>query len=1036
MKIEQLHIDGFGHFFDRPIGPLTSNFVVFHGANEAGKSTLHNFLQTVLFGFGRAGSALAPVPALAGGKHGGRVVITGTDGGRYTVERHAGPHGGTVRMTMPDGSTGGADELARLLDIPVEVYCNVFSFNLEQLFNERSLENDAIKTHLYGAGMGVGNLQSGLARLSEHMDEIFLPTGRQRSRKVTDLVNRISEIDRSLSVARREAETWHQLQERLGQIAATISAKQKETAQVEAERRRLQAVVHAMDDWEALQAQVARLDILPEITTFPEDGPARLEVLEASLAGARLEEQRVLQQLTEAQAGLDQPVADAVLVDCQEDIGQLRDELGSFNDRLDREARLAREIESGRQQIATELAEIDPGWTVERAVALDTSVAEREEIAAHRRVLNAAAADLQQLQHQLESATTEAERAAATLALAEQQLVSKQAIVTSKPALNALQLQVRQARDAHLDLQDAREQFERHRQVLATAGSDNSRPSIGNGFLVAGGGLMLFGIVAAIAGLVADTTTGLVIGLVALAAGVGVLLYGQRGAVRERNASGTGDPAQQLRANLAVAQQRADETFASLHLTDTTRPESVLSTLQDRLANATNLLQQVENANTDSRSRQESLERIQARVARAQAAQSQAATDWCTWLAVRGLRESMTPDTAEAMLDRVGRIRDGQQRLEQLQREHTDLTTWIGAFSDRYRQVVTALGETGVTALADIAPAARTLVERHDTARAALEQRAGRERHLVAVRQDLEQRRQEREALEAQLAELLRLGGATDGEAFRTRARQAAERREVEQRRAEIEHRLKRRVPEGQDWQQFSETLEYADMGTLQRQTGEFAEQIEDIAEEIAALQNESGSVQQEMSRLANDQTAGDLRLERAQLDDQLAEYAREWSSYAIAREILTRARARYEAERQPEVLQLAEQVFRDLTGGRYVGVMSPVGSNEIKVVRADERQVAIDELSQGTRDQLFLALRFGLIASFGRTTAHLPVIVDDVLVNFDPRRAHAAAAAFAGLSSSNQVLLFTCHDTTVDHIRNVMPDAQIIDLQVPAAAG
>lgn len=1036
MKIEQLHIDGFGHFSGDSVGPLTGNIVVFHGANEAGKSTLHNFLQTVLFGFGRAGSALAPVPVLAGGKHGGRVVIAGTDGGRYVVERHAGAHGGKVTLTMPDGSTGGRVELERLLGIPSEVYCNVFSFDLQQLFDEKSLERDDIKTNLYGAGMGVENLQGALNNLENRMDTIYRPSGRQRSRKVTDLVNRIGEIDRQLGIARREAETWHQHQERLNQIAGEIEELQATRDQVMAERRKQQAVLDAIEEWGVLQAALANLELLPEIVTFPEDGPARLQSLETARSGARQEEQRVQRQLAEARAALEQPVADAALAEQREDIELLREELGGFTERVERESTLGQEISSIDQQIAAGLNDIGAGWTVEQAVALDTSVAEREEIAGHRQALASAAGTHQQARHLLESAVSEEARAATALAAAEGQLTVQQAVATSTPALNALQLQVRQAREAQQELKDARAQYDQHRQLLAGTGETTGRKAIGCGVLIAGAGLMLFGIMAALVGLASGDTAflvvGSVLGLGAIAAGVAVLLFGQRATKRDRTDSGVGDQSRRIAANLDVAQVRANETFSRLDLVDPARPESSLDALQDRITATASLLEQVARVRADLQHRQESLDRARSRAGQEQEWLDQVMAAWQAWLAARGLRGNISPEMAEAILDRAGRIRSEHQRREQLQREREELSARISSFVERYRRVVAVIGEPGTATMSDTAPAARMLVERFDAAREALGQRATQEHQVMALQREHQQRRDDLAVVEQELAELLALGGADDPEEFRIRARQAAERREADRSRADIEHRLKRRVPAGQDWPQFSAMLEQADTDTVEHSINELVVAIDQIEQDVATLQDERGSVRERMASLENDQSAGQMRAERAQLEDQLAEDAREWSSYALAQAILTGARARYEAERQPEVLRTAETVFKQLTGGRYTGVMSPVGSNEIEVVRADEQRLKRNELSRGTRDQLFLALRFGLIASFGQTTAHLPVIVDDVLVNFDPDRARAAAGAFAELSMTNQVLLFTCHQTTVDHVLDAMPDAQIVDLEVP----
>ena len=104
---------------------------------------------------------------------------------------------------------------------------------------------------------------------------------------------------------------------------------------------------------------------------------------------------------------------------------------------------------------------------------------------------------------------------------------------------------------------------------------------------------------------------------------------------------------------------------------------------------------------------------------------------------------------------------------------------------------------------------------------------------------------------------------------------------------------------------------------------------------------------------------------------------------------------------------------------GRYRQVYAPLGEQTVTVTDADGRTKQPTELSRGTREQLFLSLRFGLIRELGERTEPLPVVVDEVLVNFDPDRGLRAAAAFTELSRTNQVLVFTCHPTVVDLFRN-----------------
>ena len=80
------------------------------------------------------------------------------------------------------------------------------------------------------------------------------------------------------------------------------------------------------------------------------------------------------------------------------------------------------------------------------------------------------------------------------------------------------------------------------------------------------------------------------------------------------------------------------------------------------------------------------------------------------------------------------------------------------------------------------------------------------------------------------------------------------------------------------------------------------------------------------------------------------------------------------------------------------------------------------EQLSRGTAEQLYLALRFGLIEEFAQHAEPLPVVMDDILVNFDADRADRAASSIRDLAARHQVLYFTCHPWTAELLD---PDGQ-----------
>ena len=191
--------------------------------------------------------------------------------------------------------------------------------------------------------------------------------------------------------------------------------------------------------------------------------------------------------------------------------------------------------------------------------------------------------------------------------------------------------------------------------------------------------------------------------------------------------------------------------------------------------------------------------------------------------------------------------------------------------------------------------------------------------------------------------------------------------------------------------------------------------------------------MRQQLDDLGGEQESSRLRLERERLIERARGDAREWAKHQLAGWLLARTREKFEAERQPDVLRHAQEFMAAASGGRYRQVQAPLGEQRINLVEAGGAAKTTVQLSRGTREQLYLALRFGLIRELGARTEPLPVVVDEVLVNFDPERAARAALAFHQLAETHQVLVFTCHPETAERFEAA---AAAIGAQRPGLIG
>ncbi len=133
-------------------------------------------------------------------------------------------------------------------------------------------------------------------------------------------------------------------------------------------------------------------------------------------------------------------------------------------------------------------------------------------------------------------------------------------------------------------------------------------------------------------------------------------------------------------------------------------------------------------------------------------------------------------------------------------------------------------------------------------------------------------------------------------------------------------------------------------------------------------------------------------------------------------------------------MLARAGDRFAKVTEGRYTRLLPSVGDEggreAIRVLSWSGAEIDASNLSRGSIEQLYLCLRLGLAETFAERSEALPLILDDVLVNFDPGRAMSVAEALAETAEHHQVLFMTCHPHLEELVRSVAPRAQVVHLE------
>ena len=173
--------------------------------------------------------------------------------------------------------------------------------------------------------------------------------------------------------------------------------------------------------------------------------------------------------------------------------------------------------------------------------------------------------------------------------------------------------------------------------------------------------------------------------------------------------------------------------------------------------------------------------------------------------------------------------------------------------------------------------------------------------------------------------------------------------------------------------------------------------------------------VQQEIYRQTQEQAAlsgGDLvniaqvELEVRELRDQRAAVVQEVEALAVAHEELQAAIADFQATYRERLEAAASAYLRRFSGvaGRRVVLGEAF---DVAVVEPDGTRVHPGQLSQGTQDQLLLALRLA-IADHLSADAPLPLILDDPFLNWDEERLAQVERALRELAAERQIVLLS----------------------------
>jgi len=209
------------------------------------------------------------------------------------------------------------------------------------------------------------------------------------------------------------------------------------------------------------------------------------------------------------------------------------------------------------------------------------------------------------------------------------------------------------------------------------------------------------------------------------------------------------------------------------------------------------------------------------------------------------------------------------------------------------------------------------------------------------------------------------------------------------------------------EWHADGTTASTADLAEAHARIEVLTEEIEAAATEL----QRNRSLLETVDRVA---TADLLESELGQLREERMEVRRERDRLQVLARVTRVAEKRFREAHQPELVRRAEEVLSGLTRGRYdsllLGDERDAGALQVRGRHLPDALPVASPLSTGTREQIWFALRLAVVDMVEGGGEPLPLVLDEVFVNWDPDRRGAALDALATLSTHRQIFLVTCH--------------------------
>lgn len=989
MKIIEIHIYGYGKLENIIINNINQH-QVFFGENEAGKSTIMSFIHSILFGFPTKQQNELRYEPKYHTKYGGKLMIRLPAEGLVMIERVKGKATGDVIVKLEDGTIGGEELLNQLLKkMDKSMYQAIYSFNLQGLQNIHQIKNEDLGKFLFStSAVGTDKLLKVENELKKELENRFKPGGKKP--EINEKLKEIHELEQKLKEAQHKNDSYGAFIQRKITLEQAVLLMQSDI-------KTLQNQIIRLNKWKIHFNDVQELNTLKLIekessnSSFPIDGISRMDSLkqlisplEAQFAGLKDKQERLNVQLSACYSLVNQDILENEEM-VEEAIANL-----PLHNRLAAElSEISIQKEVIQDRIQYLKAQLYYSVDEEHLVNIDTSIFMKEEIEKSKAMFYRLAEQKLMLDNRFQEEKMALEQTEKEIAYIEKQLLSEQ----SKSSLLKKWEEAKAFEQMKAELKEVQEKVDYFRISKKEDGMKAEKSKVQTILL-----FMIFLFISIWSGLKGEWLLFTVTACSVLFLTVFLLKYGS---AKEES----GNP-------LADLLERQAYLSKEISKTSSADIESLQTKIQsdDRL--------------------KETLETIKLKWSQQQFRYEQVIETFEKWemekkeneIRIKKLYQNLNLSERipfEQFTDAFQIITE----LKDLYIEKQKLTGRINQIDKKKAEIHSVVNQLAEQYLPDKKKSIFDQINGLKEALKAAQQNAAEiqsiEKELKKLESNSITLHKEKQYLLDELQELYEEAGVETEDEFRLKGKEVNTRDKILERIRVIQNQI---MLAGFTPSDYSE---YKDLSDIEKQMEEWNQSCNNLEALIKKEQMELADIKFQINLLEDGGTYTELLHRYKVLKNELNDLSKSWGTYAVAKHLLSKTMERYQNEKLPSLLLKAEEYLRFLTMDHYIHIHPKnTEGNGFMVERSDHSIFEANELSQATKEQIYVSIRLALATTLYERY-RFPIIIDDSFVNFDEYRTEKVLTLLNTIKD-HQILFFTCHS----HLLKYFNSNQIYNLE------